>query len=423
MLRDSRPQTAVEKMLAAASNRTSVQPGDIVSPAPELVIIHDGYIESAYEELRSIGYRKIVHPERVMFITDHDVAYGTLAAAARGLKNRRVAREWGISMFYDVGRGGQGHIFPIEQGLVRPGMVLFAYDMHCTNFGAVGALAIAAGTEVVTVLATGTLWYQVPHTVKLNLNGAVHGGIMGRDVGFYITALFRNGKLGAKHDNRIIEFSGPYVDRLPLSQRVALCSSLTEIGVSNVYFAPAPELAGATSNAMSSDANAEYEAVIDLDLSRLPPQVALPGGPDRGVDIATVAGKSIDHAMIGSCGSGMYDDFAMAAEFLRGREVAAHVRLYIVPGTVETMQQMSDNGLTQVFQKAGALVLPPGCGPCAGGAIGPMADGEVSISTAATNHVGRFGSKKADAYLGSPLTVVASAIAGRIADPRSFFDS
>jgi 3-isopropylmalate/(R)-2-methylmalate dehydratase large subunit len=301
---------------------------------------------------------------------------------------------------------------------VSPGMFLSCYDMHCTNFGAVGALAVAAGAEIVSVLATGSVWEQVPPTVRVALHGKLGHGVMARDVGFYLSTLFAAGKLPAAHDNRIIEFAGDYVDHLPLSERVALCNSLTEIGVANVWFAPAMNLGGA---AVFSDADAHYEARLDLDISLLEPQVALPGGPQFGVDIGDTIGTHVDHAYLGACGSGMYEDFLSAAAVLRDRTIASHVRLFVVPGTVATSQRLANEGVLQIFQEAGAIVLPPGCGPCAGGVMGPLADGETSISTAATNHAGRFGSKTAHAYLGSPVTVAASAIAGKIADSRALF--
>ncbi|MDX3906577.1 MAG: aconitase family protein [Pigmentiphaga sp.] len=392
-----------------------------MSPEPGLVIIHDGYVESAYNELTQLGYRRIARPERVMFVTDHEVAYATPAGAMRGSRIRKIAREWGVGRFFDAGRGGHGHIFPIEAGLVRPGMFLSCYDMHCTNFGAVGALATAPGPEIVSVLATGTVWEQVPATIRLALHGTAGPAVTARDVGFYVTTLFAAGRL-PPCDNRIVEFAGDYVDTLPLSERVALCNSLTEIGVANVWFTP-PGSSGLGGTVYASDPDASYEAELEIDVAAIAPQVALPGGPHLGVDIGQVAGRHVDHAYIGSCGSGMYEDFAGAARLLRDHRIASHVRMFVVPGTVETSLRLGREGLLEIFQQAGAMVLPPGCGPCAGGVMGPLADGETSISTAATNHAGRFGSKQAQAYLGSPLTVAASAIAGHIADPRAWLAS
>ncbi|WP_159595931.1 3-isopropylmalate dehydratase large subunit [Hydrogenophaga sp. BPS33] len=412
-------QTATEKILARASGLRHVRAGEVVSPQPDLVILHDGYIETAHRELSALGYASIVRPERVMFVTDHEVAYASPKAALRGKKIRDIARAWGVGQFFDVGRGGHGHLFPLERGFVQPGMYLSCYDMHCTTFGAVGALATAPGPEITTVLACGTLWEQVPATVRVELRGTPGPAVSARDIGFHITTLFARGELPAQHDNRVIEFCGDFADRLPRSERVALCNSLTEIGVANVLFHPIDGGAPVGAADWRSDADAAFESVISLDISALGPQVALPGGPHHGVDIDSVTGQHVDHTYIGSCGSGMYEDFVAAASVLHGRRIAEHVRLFIVPGTVDTAQRLVTEGLQSTFLAAGAVVLPPGCGPCAGGIMGPMADGEVSISTAATNHSGRFGSRTSQAYLASPWTVAASAVQGRITDPRT----
>jgi 3-isopropylmalate/(R)-2-methylmalate dehydratase large subunit len=413
--------TAAQKMLARASGRPFVALGEVVHPDPELVIVHDGYVETVHAELSALGYRRIYRPERVMFVTDHEVSYGSQRAVERGRNIRHIAKDWDIGHFFDVGRGGHGHIFPMEGGFVRPGMFLFAYDMHCTNFGAVGALAIGAGAEITTVLATGTLWTEVPTSIRVELQGALRPGAHPRDVGFLLSKGFANGSLGIDHDNRVIEFAGPGSADLDLASRVALCSTLTEIGVANVLFAsPPPGMDRSAATSFLSDAAAEYAGRVVFDLSILKPQVALPGGPERAVDIDTVAGTSVDHAFIGACGSSMYEDFAAAARVMRGRRVADRVRMFIGPGTNRIAERLASDGLLQQFIEAGAIVLPPGCGPCAGGAMAPLGPGEVSIATAATNHVGRFGAKDGEVYLGSPLTVAASAVAGRLVDPNSF---
>jgi 3-isopropylmalate/(R)-2-methylmalate dehydratase large subunit len=296
-------------------------------------------------------------------------------------------------------------------------MFLFAYDMHCTNFGAVGALAIGAGAEITTVLATGTLWTEVPESVRVELQGALRPGAHPRDVGFLLSKGFTNSEWGVDHDNRVIEFAGAGIEAFGLAARVALCNTLTEIGVANVLFAaPPPGLDHAPD--FLSDADARYAGRVTIDLSAIKPQVALPGGPDRAVDIDTVIGKSVDHAFIGACGSAMYEDFVAASRLMRGKSVADHVRMFVGPGTNKIAERLADDGILQVFIEAGVMVLPPGCGPCAGGAMAPLGPGEVSISTAATNHSGRFGAKDGQVYLASPLTVAASAIAGHFVDPR-----
>jgi len=413
------PMTATQKILARACQREHVLPGEVIYPHPEWVIVHDGFVETAYKELHALGYGAIANPERVMFVTDHEVAYGSQRAVERGRNIRQIAKAWKVGQVYDAGRGGHGHIFPMEQGLIKPGMFLFAYDMHCTNFGAVGALAMAAGTEVTAVLATGSLWTRVPETVRIDLQGRLPVGSHARDVGFLLAHGFAQGRWGVEHDYRVIEFGGPGIDTLDLASRVALCNSITEMGVANVLFAtPPPGIDAQNAPDFISDANAPFEGRFDFDLSSVAPQVALPGGPDRAEDLERVLGQPIDHATLGACGSGMYQDFADAARLFQGQRVADGVRFFVVPGTAQTARRMADDGLTQIFLDAGAIMLPPGCGPCAGGSMAPLGPGEVSIATAATNHAGRFGAHDGHIYLGSPLTVAASAIAGCLADPR-----
>ena len=405
----------MQKIYARASGMDRVEVGDVIYPEPEMVIIHDGFVETTYRELTDLGYGEIVRPERVVFVTDHEVSYGSQRAVERGRNIRAIASEWNVGSLYDVGRGGHGHIFPIEDGLVRPGMFLFCYDGHCTNFGAVGALATSAGSEISSVLATGSLWVRVPATILVTLTGELRAGAHARDVGFVLAHGFAKRRWGVDHDSKAVEFAGAGLDRLDLASRVALCNSITEVGVQNVFMAPLAEHAARAAHAnYLSDPDAAYEARIDIDLSAIEPQVALPGGPDRAASVDSVRGQHIDHAFLGACGSGMYQDFVDAMRALKGRKIARHVRLFVVPGTVATARRLADENVLQAFLDAGAIVLPPGCGPCAGGSMAPLGPGEVSIATAATNHPGRFGANEGRIYLASPLTVAASAVAGQI---------
>jgi 3-isopropylmalate/(R)-2-methylmalate dehydratase large subunit len=408
-----------EKLLAKAIGRPRVTPGEIIAPDPELVILHDGYVETSHRHLSQLGYRRIMNPERVVIITDHNVINTSPRAVEQSRANRKIAAEWKVGHFFDAGRGGHGHIYPIEAGMVRPGMFLIAYDMHCTNFGAIGAFAMRAGPDIPVVLATGTLWTMVPKTLRIDLVGRFSDGVYGRDLGFKLSSDLTSGRLGVEYDDRVVEFGHVAVDRMPLSERVALCNTLTEIGVNNVLFPPM-SIAGVDGDLdwQLSDVNAEFEHRLTIDLGQLSPQVALPGSPDRAVDVGAATGRPIDQAFIGACGSAMYDDFERAALLIRGQKVAPNVRFFVVPGTIAIAQKMMETGLTSAFMDAGALFLPAGCGPCAGGVGAPLGPGEVSISTAATNGAGRMGARDAECYLASPVTVTASAIAGRIADPR-----
>ena len=416
--------TAVEKILARASGDAEVRAGDIVYPMPDFVIIHDGLVKGTKEELDAYGIDRLFDPDRVMMVTDHDVVYLNDRAVARGAFNRRAARSWGLRNFYDAGKGGHGHIFPTERGLLLPGMFYFDNDRHCTNAGGVGAMALRVGAEISRVLATGTTWTLVPQTMRIEISGRLRPGVYGRDLGFHLGKLLRAGD--AEVDYRMLEFAGD-IDQFSLAQRIALCSTPTEVRAIGVFFPPsAAVLEYARSRATRAftpvypDADAQYESTLAIDVSALEPQVALPGGPYKAADLSQVAGTRIDHAFIGSCGSGTYDDLEIAASILKDRRVAPGVRLLVVPGSEDSTKRLHREGLLDVFQQAGAFVLPAGCGPCASGRMGLLDSGEVSVCTATANGAGRFGAKDADIYLGSPATVAASAVTGEITDPRRF---
>lgn len=417
--------TATEKILARASGKGVVRAGDTVYPDPEIVIVHDGYVAASKTQLDELGIPRLFDPGRVVFATDHAVVYTTPQLVARGAATRKAARQWGVENFFDVGQGGHGHIFPMEMGMVVPGSFLFANDMHCTNNGAVGAVAMRTGTEIICVLATGTMWVEVPSTIRITLSGRLQHGVFARDLGYRLARDFTNGTYGVEWDYRVLEFSGDALERFNLAARVAVCNTVTEIGVANVFFPPNREIIAEAQTrtrrpfaAVYSDPDAHYEAELAIDLDRLAPQVVLPGAPDQAADISAAAGKKVDHAFIGSCGSGMYDDLVITARILKGNKVARGTRLFIVPGTTASAQRIVTEGLMSIFQDAGAIVLPAGCGPCTRGTMAPLASGEVSISTGATNTAGRMGAKDAEIYLASPATVACSAIAGRITDPR-----
>lgn len=416
--------TASEKILARASGQAHVRPGDIVFPQPDLVIVHDGLVPSSKAELDAVGIDRVFDTSRIYFVTDHDVVYTTPRAVERGTQIRRIVKEWGIENFFDVGQGGHGHIFPIQSGVVTPGTFYFDNDRHCTNAGGIGAMGFRVGTEIATVLATGTVWTKVPKSIRLTLRGQARPGVFGRDIGFRIVQML--GQRGIDLDYRVLELAGD-LDQFSLDERVALCSSPTEMRAIGVFIPPSPAIVAAARarakkpfEPVYSDADAEYEFDLEMDLTEIEPQVVLTGGVDRGVDIASMAGTVINHAFIGSCASGMYEDLVVAAKLLKGRRVAPGVRLFVVPGSELNMKRMQTDGLMEIFVNAGAMVMPAGCGLCSGGKMGPVHSGEVSISTAADNVVGRFGAKDAELFLASPATVAASAMAGRIADAREF---
>ena len=417
--------TAVEKVLARTAGRAQVQAGDVVYPDPDFIMIHDGLVRGVRRELDALGIDRLAAPDKVMMVTDHEVIYGSARAAEFGVINRAAAQAWGIKNFYDVGRGGHGHIFPMESGLLLPGMFYFDNDRHATNAGAIGAFGFRVGAEISRVLATGTNWVMVPKTVRLSLHGTLKDGVHARDIGFRIARLLNDGALAFDLDYRVLEFAGD-LEQFDLAARTALCNSPTEMRAYGVFFPPSQSIleraranAKRTFTPVYADADAVYEDSATLDISTLEPQIAPPGGIHKSFDISAAIGQKIDHAFIGACGSGMYEDFAAAAAILRGRQLAPGVRMFIAPGSQQSSRRLLADGLMQIFMEAGVVPLPAGCGPCNDAVVGPLHGGEVSISTASNSNAGRFGAKDASLFLGSPATVAASAVTGVITDPRT----
>ncbi len=415
------PQTMVEKILSRVCGE-AVHAGALVFPVAELVTLHDWYAANAAKALTDFGVSRLFDPARVVISTDHEPVAVSPRAAIRQKAVRDFAHRFEVGHFHDVGRGGLGHVFPVEMGLVRPGMFIAGYDTHVTNFGAVGAYAVAVLTEVTELLAMGSVWQTVPETVRIELTGAIPPGVSIRDVAQRLLVTLDTDTV----DDAVVEFGGPGLDALDIDARHTLCNTPTEIGARSSIVEPGPVVAAYMAprvtgplDLVQPDPGARYRAVVTVDMSDCVPQVAIPPRPENVADLSTVAGRGIDHAYIGSCASGFLTDLRAAAAILRGRRIDPRVRLFVTPASQEVARAAADEGLTEVFASAGAVMTQAGCGPCAGGRIGPVAPGEVSIGTGTRNDPGRLGAHDADLYLASPETVAASAVCGRITDARS----
>jgi len=413
-------QTLTEKILSRACART-VRVGETIYPPPDLVTVHDWYIVNVDKALRELGVEQMLHPERVLVSTDHEPVALSLRAADRQRAAREVVRRHGIAHFFDAGRGGHGHVFPMEMGYVRPGMLVLAYDTHVTNFGAVGCLGIPLVTEITEVLACGSAWLRVPPTIRVNVRGRLRAGTSLRDVAQRLTAELDPDLV----DYCVVEYGGPAFQHIALGGRMTLCNTPLEIGAKSAVVEPDAAILQWLATRVQeplqpvrSDPDAEFKAVLDVDLAAVEPQVAAPPRPDNVVGVGSVAGTPVQHAFIGSCANSSLDDLRDAARVLRGHKISPGVRLIVTPGTQEIAASAAGEGLMEIFAAAGALITQPGCGPCAGGIIGPLAAGETSINTGTRNDPGRLGAKEGQIYLASPMTVAASAIRGAITDPR-----
>lgn len=412
--------TIAEKILSRVAG-CAVHVGDIIYPEPDLITIHDWYFRNAGRALDNLGVSELFAPDKVLVSTDHEPLAVSLDAAVRQREVRQLAKKYGVAHFFDVGRGGHGHIFPMEQGLVRPGMFVLAYDTHVTNYGAVGALGVALVTEISEVLACGSAWIRVPETVRVLLNGTLSKGVTIRDVAQTILLECDPDVI----DYSVVEYQGPGLRQLGFGGRMTLCNTPCELGAKSSIVQPDSwteewlEARGIDYDEMVvSDSDANYVRSYEFDVGDIVPKVSIPPAPECVVDVTEAKGVRIDHAFVGSCANGSLEDLEAAAEVLKGRKVSSGVRLIVTPGTQEIQRLAAESGCLATLAEAGAILSPPGCGPCASGRIGGLAPGEVSINTGTRNDPGRLGSPQASIYLASPVTVAASAIAGEIVDPR-----
>ena len=374
--------------------------------------------------MKRIGATKLYDPDRLAIVLDHVSPAKLEKHAADQQISRNFAREYGIRKFYDID-AGIAHLVLMEAGHVAPGDLIVGTDSHCTIYGSLGALGTGIGyTEVTSVWITGKLWMKVPESVKISLNGRYPCGVYSKDL-----MLSLIGSLGADGCNyKSVEFYGESIPDLSISERMTIANMAMEMGVKCVFIPPDDRtmeyLRGRLENAernqkVRADSDATYEKEIEVDFSQLEPMVACPHEVQNTKPIGEVLGTRIDQAFLGSCANAKYEDLVVASQILKGHRVHPNTRLIITPGSRQIMLEAAKSGVLQTLLESGAVLTNPGCGACAGDG-GVLADGEICLSTANRNFLGRMGSSKTEIYLCSPATLAASAIQGVISDPREF---
>ncbi len=417
--------TIAEKILSAKSGKKDVTPGEIVEPYPDLVMSHTATWRSA-SVMKRIGATKLYDPERLAIVLDHISPAKTEKYAADQQVSRNFAREYGVRKFYDVD-AGIAHLVLMEHGHVAPGDLIVGTDSHCTIYGSLGALGTGIGyTEVTSVWLTGKLWMKVPESIRITLQGEFSRGVSAKDLMLHLI-----GKLGADGCTyNSAEFYGDTISGLSMSERMTIANLAMEMGVKCVFVPPDEKTEeylrgrledGSRYRPVYADADARYQREIEVDLRRLEPMVACPHEVQNTKPVSEVAGTHIDQAFLGSCANAKYEDLVVAARILKGRRVHPGVRLIVTPGSKQIMLEAMNSGVLQILLESGGMVTNPGCGACAGDG-GMLADGEVCLSTANRNFLGRMGSNQSQIYLSSPATLAASAIRGAIADPREFLE-
>ena len=416
--------TITEKILAAHCSRDSVKPGELINAEIDVIMCHDVTTTPAIDMLAEKGLSKVAYPERVVIMPDHFVPNKDIKSAEMVARIRRWAREQGIEKFYDLGRHGVCHALLPEQGHVKPGTTIICGDSHTSTHGALGAFSTGIGsTDLAAALATGELWFKVPETMLFRLSGKLGKGVYAKDV--ILEIIRRIGVDGALY--KTMEFTGELIEALSVESRMTICNMAIEAGGKSGIINPDQKTTDYVKartdepfEIYQSDPDAEYCQIIEIDVSNLEPLVAFPHLPSNGQPVSQIPDIPVDQAYLGSCTNGRIEDLRVAAEILKGKKVARNTRMIVVPATTEIWKQANREGLLDIFMNAGATVSTPTCGACLGGHMGILAAGERCISSTNRNFVGRMGSPKSEVYLGSPATVAASAIEGKIADPRKY---
>jgi homoaconitate hydratase family protein len=418
-------QTIIQKILAKSAGLESVVPGQIIDAQVNTAMIHDNTGPVVIEHFHKLPKRKVWDPEKIVITFDHHPTNTNMSVAENHLMIKKFAEEFNIKYTYSGG-DGISHTLLAENKHILPGQVLVGTDSHTNALGALGCFATGIGaTEMVGVFVRGKLWFNVPVTVKIEVNGVPPFGVEVKDLALKIISLF--GPQGVNY--KAVEFTGESIERLSIPERLTLCAMSTEMGA-KCAVVPADEKTAyylgmeLTDFApYRSDEDARYEGIVHIDLSGLCPQVAVPDLPTNATDISNLSGENIriDQATISSCAGGNLYDLEIAAKVVKGRKVAKGVRFYVVPASKRILEEAVDKGIITALLEAGAVIGVPGCGTCGAHYIGSLAKDEVCISSTTRNMKGRMGAG-GKIYLAGSATVAASAVTGKLTDPRELLE-
>jgi len=414
--------TMAEKILARASGRQVVKPGEYVTAQVDRIMAHDNTFWKACELLEEYG-TGLCDPERIVAVIDHRVPALNVAVAEMHVKMRKYAQKYGVKAFYDAGEGICHTVLP-EKGHALPGRLIIGSDSHTTTYGAFGVASCGMGlSEVTYTMATGENWFRVPETIRFEMTGKLGFGVTSKDLMLHLAGTFKSEVAQYK----AVEFGGPVAAALSQSDRITMSNMGVEIGAKFAFFeADAKTVAWLKPRTtepvapFGPDPDAVYAQVYTLDADGLEPQVAVPHYVDNVKPISQVGDVPVHQAFIGSCTNSRVEDLVRAAAILKGRRVKEGTRLILIPASREVLTEITRNGVLATFVEAGAMLSPPGCGPCGGGSQGILGPGETAISSTNRNFKGRMGSTESQVFLGSPETVAASAVEGKITDPRKY---
>lgn len=415
-------QTITQKILAAHCGKEHVEPGELINARLDLVLGNDITAPIAIEEFAKIGAETVFDKERVALVPDHSTPNKDIKSATLVKTMREFARKHNITNFFEIGKMGVEHTLLPDEGLVLPGDAIIGADSHTCTYGAIGAFSTGVGsTDLACAMALGETWFKVPEAIKFVYYGKMPKWVGGKDL-----ILYTIGKIGV--DGALycsMEFTGEAIRDLEMAGRFTMCNMAIEAGGKNGIVEPDDKTldyvkprAKREFKLYKSDPDATYRDVIEIDVSKLEPIVSFPHLPENAKPISEATHITIDQSVIGSCTNGRIEDLRIAAEILKGRKVHPDVRLIVIPATQEIFMQSIHEGLTEIFVEAGGAVSTPTCGPCLGGHMGVLAEGERSVATTNRNFVGRMGHVKSEVYLASPAIAAASAVLGRLGSPE-----
>ena len=414
--------TMTQKILAAHAGLPEVSAGQLIQANLNIVLGNDITTPVAVNEFKKAGFDKVFDKDKVVIVLDHFVPNKDIKAAEQSKTCREFACDHCVSHFYDVGKMGIEHALLPEQGIVTAGDCVIGADSHTCTYGALGAFSTGVGsTDMAAGMATGKAWFKVPSAIRFHLTGELKPNVSGKDV--ILTIIGKIGVDGALYKS--MEFTGPGVASLSMDDRLCICNMAIEAGAKNGIF-PVDErtmeyLKGRSERepvVYTADPDASYEKTVEIDLSKIEPTVACPHLPENTRPAAELGDIKIDQVVIGSCTNGRMEDMETAYNILKGKQVASGVRCIIIPATMAIYRECIVRGYTTAFVDAGAVVSTPTCGPCLGGYMGILAEGERCVATTNRNFVGRMGHVKSEIYLASPATAAASALTGYITCPK-----
>ncbi len=413
--------SVTEKILAAHAGADRVRPGEIIDCRVDFVFANDITAPLAIQEFEKMAIPQVFDPDRVAFVFDHYVPAKDIASAQQCKITRDFVRAHALPHFYDIGRSGIAHVLLAEEGFVVPGDVFVGADSHTCNHGALGAFATGVGSsDLAAAMALGRLWLRVPETVKYVFRGRLQPWVTGKDL--ILAVIGRIGVDGARYG--AMEFAGEALAQLTMDERFSITNMAVEAGAKNGIMEPDDVTlawilprARRPHTVVRSDPDATYAGVHEIDVSMLEPVVSVPSSPGNVVPVREAAGMKVDQCFIGTCTNGRIEDLRMAARVLAGQKVHPHTRLLVIPATQAIYRQAMEEGLIQIFLDAGGAVSTSTCGPCIGGHMGVLAEGEVCVSTSSRNFIGRMGHRESKVYLSNAGVAAASAVLGRLAHP------